>query len=97
MKKREILFGLLLAALVALFLSPFASPWPDGLERVAHDKGFLQKAEEVKHAVSSPIPDYVFPGLKNEKVATSIAGILGTFVMFGVGYGVARLLKKRRT
>jgi cobalt/nickel transport protein len=95
MKKKEILVGLLLAAVVALFLSPFASSWPDGLERVAQDKGFLQKAEEVKPVYSSPIPDYVFPGLKNEKVATSIAGILGTFAMFGIGYGVARLLKKR--
>jgi cobalt/nickel transport protein len=95
MKRKEIIFGLLLAALVALFLSPFASPWPDGLERVAEDKGFLQKAEEVKPVVSSPLPDYVFPGLKNEKVATSLAGVLGTLAMFGVGYGVARLLKKR--
>lgn len=95
MKKKEILFGLLLAALVALFLSPFASSRPDGLERVAQDKGFLQKAEEAKPVVSSPIPDYMFPGLKNEKVATSMAGILGTLAMFGVGYGVARLLKKR--
>jgi cobalt/nickel transport protein len=85
----------LLAALVALFLSPFASSWPDGLERVAEDTGFLQKAEEVEPLVSSPLPDYVFPGLTNEKVATSLAGIIGTLLMFALGYGVAMGLKRR--
>lgn len=95
MMKKEVLVGLLFAALVALFLSPFASSWPDGLERVAEDMGFLQKAEEVQPVVPAPLPDYVFPGLTNEKVATSIAGIIGTLMMFVMGYGVARLLKRR--
>jgi cobalt/nickel transport protein len=44
----------------------------------------------------SPIPDYIFPGLKNEKMATAISGFLGTLVIFGIGYGLACLLKKRR-
>lgn len=95
MKKKEVIVGLLCAALVALFLSPFASSWPDGLERVAEDMGFLQKAEEVEPVVSAPLPDYVFPGLTNEKAATSIAGIIGTLMMFGIGYGVARGLKRK--
>jgi cobalt/nickel transport protein len=95
MKKKEIMVGLLLAAVVALFLSPFASSWPDGLERVAEDKGFLEKAEETEPVLTSPIPDYVFPGLKSEKAATAIAGIVGTLLMFGLGYGVARVLKRR--
>lgn len=36
-----ILGGIGVAALLALFLSPFASSLPDGLERVAEIQGFL--------------------------------------------------------
>jgi len=44
MSKNEILAGLLIALALAIFLSPFASSHPDGLERVAEDKGFIQYA-----------------------------------------------------
>ncbi|MBI5555586.1 MAG: PDGLE domain-containing protein [Elusimicrobia bacterium] len=93
MNKKDILIGLGLALLVALVLSPFASSKPDGLERVAEDTGFLEKGE-VQPILPSPIPDYTFPGSHNEKVATAVAGIAGTLVVFGLGYGLARLLKK---
>ncbi len=95
MNKRDILIGLGLALLIALILSPFASPHPDGLERVAEEKGFLAKGEE-KPLVSAPIPDYTFPGIQNEKVATAVAGVAGTLVVFGLGYGLAKLLKKQK-
>ena len=36
-----ILGGIALSLALAIFLSPFASPHPDGLERVAEDKGFI--------------------------------------------------------
>jgi cobalt/nickel transport protein len=89
--KMVILGGLLLALGLALFLSPFASKAPDGLERVAEDQGFLARAEG-KEVFSSPIPDYAIPGLKNEALATALAGLAGTLVAFGlallVGYGL---------
>lgn len=82
--RRTYLF--LLAALVlAGLISPMASPLPDGLERVAEDHGFLTRAEG-KEIVKSPIPDYSFPGVKNEAVATSLAGLLGTVCMFVCAY-----------
>jgi hypothetical protein len=83
--------GLLIALFVAL-LSPLASPHPDGLERVAEDHGFIDKAREAPVQI---IADYVFPGIENEAVATVAAGILGTLVMFGVGYGLAWVLRRR--
>lgn len=95
MGKKEILFGLMVAIFLAFVLSPFASQWPDGLERVAEDKGFLQK-QAIKPALSSPIPDYTWPGLKNEKIATSVAGVFGTLIVFGTGYIIAAILKKSR-
>jgi hypothetical protein len=42
------------------------------------------------------VPDYVLPGVKNESVATSLAGALGVVVVFAASYGLASLLKKRR-
>lgn len=88
------LAGLLLAVLLALFLSPFASRFPDGLERVAEDKGFSEKGE-VEPIIPAPIPDYSWPGLKSEKLATSFAGVVGTLTVFGISYGIAALIKKK--
>ena len=93
MRKRDIFVGLVIALALGMGLSLFASSWPDGLERVAEDKGFFEKSE-VKPAVSSPIPDYVWPNIKNEKLATSLAGGAGTLMLFVLGYGLAAILRK---
>ena len=80
----------LLVCLVVACISPLASSSPDGLERVAEDKGFIGWAQEAPFQV---IADYVFPGIGNEALATILAGIIGTIVLFGVVYGMAWLLK----
>ena len=84
--------GLLLSLAVAL-LSPLASASPDGLEKVAEDEGFLEKARE---PIFEVIPDYVFPGLHNETAATMVAGFLGTLLLFVVLSGVAYIVRSRR-
>lgn len=94
MKRKDVILGLIIAFICAGIISLFASESPDGLERVAEDKGFLEKGEG-EPILKSPIPDYVMPGLTNEKLATSIAGLLGTAIVFGVAYGLAILLKQR--
>ena len=83
MDRKAIFFGLLIAIVLAVLLSPFASLWPDGLEKVAEDKGFLERAE-VEPLIVAPIPDYAWPGLQSEKLATSSAGIAGTLIVFGL-------------
>ncbi len=93
MNKKDIFLGLMIAVSLAFFVSAFVSPWPDGLERVAKDKGFLEKG---KITLTSPIPDYLWPGIKNERLATSLAGTAGALIVFILGYGVAILLKKRK-
>ena len=47
--------GLAIAALVVIVLAPLASPDPDGLERVAEDQGFLERARD---AIYNVFPDY---------------------------------------
>ena len=42
------------------------------------------------------IADYVFPGMENEAIATILAGLIGTLILFGVVYGVAWLIKSRK-
>lgn len=85
--------GALIFALFVALLSPLASSSPDGLERVAEDKGFIETARE---AFFNMIPDYVLPGIRSEVVATILAGIIGTLLLFGIAYGLARLLKAKR-
>lgn len=92
MRTREILFGLATALLLALVLSPFASPWPDGLEKIASDKGFLQKGEG-KTVLPAPLSDYTWPGIKSARLSTRIAGVIGTLTVFMVAWGAAALLK----
>ncbi|MGB9597444.1 MAG: PDGLE domain-containing protein [Candidatus Poribacteria bacterium] len=94
MKSRDIIIGIVVSMFLAGLISIFASSWPDGLEKVAEDIGFLEKGE-VEPPIKSPIPDYTFPGIKNEKLATSISGILGTAVVFVLGYGVSALIKRK--
>lgn len=91
--KKIILWGLFISVLLVLFISPFASNSPDGLERVAEDKGFIAFAKELFHA---PLPDYTIPGLKYEKLSTILSGLLGTILTFGIAVGIASILKKRR-
>lgn len=94
MDKRILLGGLLASLLLAIFLSPFASLWPDGLERVAEDKGFIELAQK-QPVVSSPLPDYVWPRIKNEKLATSVAGLVGALMLWGLGLGLGYLLSAK--
>ena len=86
--------GLGISLLLALFLSPFASPSPDGLEKVAETKGFADKGGSWKHA---PFSDYAIPWIKNEKVSTAVSGLIGTLAIFLIVTGIGRLIRKPPT
>ena len=94
--KYLILGGLVLSLGLAIFLSPFASSEPDGLEKVAEDEGFIEKAEGAEVWTEAPVPDYAVPGVENEQLATGLAGAAGTLILFAIGLGVGRLLKGKR-
>lgn len=82
---------LLVALAVAAFLSPHASKNPDGLDRVAEDHRFTERAQAV---VRSPLPEYTIPGIAHEGVSTAAAGVIGTLSTLGVGWGVARMVSR---
>ncbi len=84
--------ALALAVGLATGVSPYASPAPDGLERVAGDKAFL---DEARPAADAPIAGYAFAGVENERVATGLAGFAGSLGVFALGYGLALLVRRR--
>jgi hypothetical protein len=86
------ILALALAVGLATAVSPFASSSPDGLEKVAGDKAFLDRGEAQETSVLS---DYAAPGIGDERVATGLAGFAGTLVVFGLGYGVVVLARRR--
>jgi cobalt/nickel transport system permease protein len=84
--------GLVIALILAV-ASPLASIHPDGLEWVAEQQGFLEAAQQPLYAI---IPDYVFPGVPDETLATILAGVVGLLVVFGVSFGVAYARRNRQ-
>jgi hypothetical protein len=84
--------GLVIAAVIAILASYFASGDPDGLERVAEDQGFLDRAEDAFYQI---LPDYTIPGVEGP-VGTAFAGIIGILVVFGVMWLIGRVVARRR-
>lgn len=70
-------FGI--AIFVGGVLSLFASSSPDGLEKVAETQGFLAQGKQIFIVAVS---DYTMPGIHNKKLATALAGIVGTIIVF---------------
>jgi cobalt/nickel transport system permease protein len=88
--------GLGIALGVAVFVSPFAAGDPDGLEYVGEKFQFLPD-EETPPVLASPMPEYEAPvpsvlgRLDEAKAATAAAGLIGTLVVFGFAWGMARV------
>jgi cobalt/nickel transport protein len=88
-------YGLLLTLGVALFVAPFACPWPDGLEKVATSLGFVQHSETMA-AGSALFSDYRWPGVGSAIWATAWAGAAGTVVAFGLAWLLSVVLIPRK-
>jgi cobalt/nickel transport system permease protein len=87
-----IVYGLVIALGLVLFVSPFASAWPDGLETVAAKFGFDHRAL-ARPLAPSLIPAYKFPGFASAAFATIAAGIAGVAVVLLLVFFLSRRLK----
>jgi cobalt/nickel transport system permease protein len=89
------LAGLGIALAVAVFLSPFASERPDGLEYVGQKTGILNEESAPAASIPAPMPDYQLPlslpGIDEVKAATAVAGLVGTIAVFGLSWALARV------
>ena len=89
-------YGLLLALGLTLFVAPFASPWPDGLERVAASLGFASHAGRTP-LLAAPLADYRLPGVGSTVGATAWAGAVGALTTFILACLLARVLVPKTT
>lgn len=76
--------------LVAVAASFYASSHPDGLEKVAENLGFIDRAAER----SAPLPDYTTPGLPEGGISTSVSGIAGVLIILAIFWLAAYVMKK---
>lgn len=83
----------LLFAFGLVLLSPLASSFPDGLERVAEDLGFA--VEEGAIYFRALLPDYTVPGLSHEALSSIGAGGVGVILAFGAALALGRMLARR--
>jgi hypothetical protein len=88
-------FALVVAVGLAVLASPYASSSPDGLEQVAESKGFLDDGSPHSLQDSSPVPDYAFPGVDDPRLATALAGLVGTLLVAAAGMAVVALARRR--
>lgn len=88
-----VLAGLLVGLALVLLVSPLASSSPDGLEKVAEEEGFADRAEES----DGPLADYQVEAIDDEGLSTAASGAVGLLLTFGIGTGVVGLLRVLRT
>ncbi|MPY61076.1 energy-coupling factor ABC transporter permease [Streptomyces spongiae] len=94
--RKLLLAGLGTSLLLAGFVSFYASANPDGLEKVAADKGIDAKVED-HAAADSPLADYGVEGITNTRVSGGLAGVIGVGVTVVAGTGVFWAVRRRRS
>lgn len=88
--ERWFIAGIAAALVMAGALANFASPDPDGLERVAEDLEFIDN--EGGPVLSSPIPDYEVQ--EAGPLGVTLAGVIGVLITLLLVLGLAWVMKK---
>ena len=82
---------LLVAIIIAVFASFFASQNPDGLDKVSKILGFADSAKEN----GAIMKDYTVGFVGHPQISTALAGIIGIFLIYGI-FELTLLLLKRK-
>ena len=104
-----VLAGLLIALGITL-LAPFASPYPDGLERIAQVFASPEEVTQPPVGFAVPqtpqffgvareapyriLPGYTIPFLGESNLSTVAAGMIGVVIVFGIVYVIAWVNKR---
>lgn len=86
--------GLLVALAFATIVSQFAVDNPDGLEWVAEEQGFADRARDHRFE-GWPFADYATRGIENETLSLAIAGIIGTTITLLVAWGILSAVRDK--
>ncbi|MFJ9811540.1 energy-coupling factor ABC transporter permease [Streptomyces sp. NPDC101158] len=93
---RKLWIGGVVAALVlAGFVSFYASASPDGLEKVAADKGIDSKVQP-HAAADSPLADYGVKDVSDARLSGGLAGVIGVGATLAVGTGAFWVVRRRK-
>ena len=87
--------GLIVALVLAFFVSPMASTSPDGLAKVASDNS-LDSGAKASPAANSPTANYETKGVSNAKVSKGLSGVIGVVLTLGLGWGLFASMKRLR-
>ena len=85
--------GVVIVALVVVVFAPLASRDPDGLERVAADQGFIDRASNF---FSGILAGYGIPGISDPTVSTIVSGLIGVAIVLVIMFALGRVLARRR-
>ena len=88
-----VITAVVISLLVATFLSPFASSFPDGLEKVAERLGFTEKAIVTINSKFFIIKDYSISFTDNEFWKGALAGLFGVLIVLAI-FGIIFLVYK---
>src|SRR4029078_5095236 len=93
---RAVRIGILVVALVlAGLVSYYAASSPDGLNRVAEDKG-LSSAQEHHATSDNPLAGYHTKGIGNDRLSGGLAGVVGVLVVLTLAGGLVLAVRRRR-
>ena len=93
---KAVRLGILVVVLVlAGLVSYYAASSPDGLNRVAQDKGFAS-TEKDHPASDHPLASYSTKGVGNDRLSTGLAGVAGAVVVLALAGGLALVVRRRR-
>lgn len=95
-RRAVLLLVLALAVGLAAGVSPMASSAPDGLERVAADHGFAERATVGAPQRRSPAAGYAAPGVRDDRLATGLAGFAGTLLVGATAMALGGAARRRR-
>ncbi len=92
--------GFAVAALVVCLalagaVSYYASVSPDGLNKVAADKGFGAQ-EKDSAAADSPLAGYDTEGVDDSRLSGGVAGVVGVVVVLVFAGGLAYVVRRKR-
>ena len=82
---------LILIAIGLAILIPFASSYPDGLEKVAE----TLNVEEAEPLWKGLMPDYTLPTIENQYLSTLAAGLCGLIIVSAAAYALGELISKQ--
>jgi cobalt/nickel transport system permease protein len=89
------IYGVMIIVAMLLFVAPFASRRPDGLDRVAQTLGFETKKIE-NQGFSTPLQEYRFFGIESPALSTIAAGMTGACIVFVFSFFLAGVLIPRK-